>query len=683
MDLLFSYGNSLGIWTKDFVLKSANLITLSNSAPGLISVGLITLLAISVLIFVVQMQLKWSAINWLFNRISGYGTPKDFTDEITEIDIFVRDKETQKYFYQVGRAWFEYKETLVLYGEEGSKFFKNSVRPSTFFNLDDLNFTPRFWRILPGLFVTIGLFLTFLGLVSALSIIQVADTTSAEMKDGLQNLLTTASAKFIMSLTGLLCSIVFTIVLRVMINRLENKLHQLCNHTEFLLKFISQEDIASDQLSAIREQKDHFRSIGMELVAELGRPLREDLPASISKSISDAMAPLVKQVTKVGTEGVGGMVEDLSTKFSEDVGKALKSASESIEIAGQKIEGLAAKMDDSSGNLNKELSNSISALSNMLEDIKNATEQNARAANEQMSAGAENFLRVMSENLEAIRHNTAEGASAISDAAQKMNEAAEAFKEQLVRAAEDSSDTVRKKMSEAGENAGEAISDAGKTLLESFGKTAEQINDQASSLGEKVLSPLSEFQDKISELTGDIKSTGSEFRQIAENVKSGADATHRAAEIFRESSTEFSGVVSPINRSIERISQAISSLENTTANVKETLTQSVASLMSSSEKALESAVEIINGEQAALENSLQGMQDVIEEFRGQGDRLDDLDSKLGKAFEEYASHVEGQLEEMKRHAGELTEKLAPALNTMREVVEHAETFIPESGTTRR
>ena len=675
--------SELGILTKDFVLTSANLITLSEFAPGLISAGLVTLLSLASVIFIIQMHFKWLAVSWLFNRLKGYSAPKEFTNDVTDIDVFVKEKESEKYFYQVGRAWFEYRETLVLYGSEDSIFFKNSVRPSTFFNLEDLNFTPRFWRIVPGLFVTVGLFLTFLGLVSALSGIQVEDTTSVEMKSQLQNLLTTASAKFIMSLTGLLCSILFTIVLRLMTNRLENKLHELCNHTEFLLKFISLEDIASDQLQAIREQKDHFRTIGLELVAELGRPLREDLPATISKSIADAMSPLVTKVTQVGTEGVGGMVEDLSAKFSEDVGKALKTASESIEIAGQKIERLAAKMDDSSGNLNHELSSSISALSEMLTNIKDATEQNARTTNEQMSAGAENFLRVMSENLEAIRINTAEGASAISNAAEKMNEAAESFKDQLVKAAEDSSGTVREKMNEAGDSAGAAISDAGKTLLESFGKAAEQINDQAASLGETLLSPLSEFQEKISALTADIKSTGVEFKRITENVQSGADASQKAAELFKESASEFSGVVSPINRSIERISQAINSLENTTTNVNEILTQSLTSLMSSSEQALDSAVEIIRGEQAALENSLQGMQEVIEEFRGQGDRLDDLDHKLGKAFEEYANHVEGQLGEMKRHAGELTEKLTPALNTMREVVAHAETFIPESGVNRR
>jgi hypothetical protein len=77
------------------------------------------------------------------------------------------------------------------------------------------------------------------------------------------------------------------------------------------------------------------------------------------------------------------------------------------------------------------------------------------------------------------------------------------------------------------------------------------------------------------------------------------------------------------------------------------------------------------------------MQDVIEDFKGQGARLDDMDEKLGAAFDTYAEHVESQLEEMRLHARELTERLTPALDKMREVVEHAEQFIPESGVNRR
>jgi len=223
----------------------------------------------------------------------------------------------------------------------------------------------------------------------------------------------------------------------------------------------------------------------------------------------------------------------------------------------------------------------------------------------------------------------------------------------------------------------------GKELAESFGQTATQITRQANSLSDTLVVPLNDLQAKIAILSSDISESGAQFKLMSESVKMGADATQRAASTFEKSAQDFSNVTLPINRSIELISESINDLEDSTANVNNTLTEGIKTLMESSENALQSAVEIIRGEQQALENALYGIKEVIEEFRGQGDRLDDLDEKLGAAFENYADHVEKQLEEMKLHARDLTERLTPALDKMREVVEHAEQFIPESGVNRR
>jgi hypothetical protein len=94
---------------------------------------------------------------------------------------------------------------------------RNTVRPSVFFNIEDLGYGPGFLRILPGMFVSIGLALTFLGLIAALHQMSDGQITSATMQD----LLKIASAKFIMSLTGLVCSIVLTIQLRISMGGVE------------------------------------------------------------------------------------------------------------------------------------------------------------------------------------------------------------------------------------------------------------------------------------------------------------------------------------------------------------------------------------------------------------------------------------------------------------------------------
>ena len=244
------------------------------------------------------------------------------------------------------------------------------MRPSAFFNIEDLGFSAGFWRYVPSLFVSVGLLLTFMGLVSALvSIVPARGEVIGS--DQLGTLLTVASAKFIMSLTGLLCSILFTLVLRIGIARAETASHQVANEIEGRLSFISLEYLAMEQLSGVaREQREHFRRIGMELVAELGRPLREDIPRAIASGIETAMAPLLAQVGKAGTEGVGALVQDLSSRFTSDVSPALSSASDRLSEAGDRISQLSERMDSSSTRVGQELDGAVSQIARSMEAIQ-------------------------------------------------------------------------------------------------------------------------------------------------------------------------------------------------------------------------------------------------------------------------------------------------------------------------
>ena len=65
----------------------------------------------------------------------------------------------------------------------------------------------------------------------------------------------------------------------------------------------------------------------------------------------------------------------------------------------------------------------------------------------------------------------------------------------------------------------------------------------------------------------------------------------------------------------------------------------------------------------------------------QSENLDDIDTKLADIFKNYSSNVQSAMAVMSQHATKMNEELSPALDTLREVVEHAERFIPQS--TRR
>lgn len=275
---------SVGVTIKNAVLLLASTLK-SEAASGLVTLLLIAALFVAVLMYLVRNYSQRSAVAWLRKLVVESADRTSFAEGISALDHKVETESTSRGRKHLASAWSEYRETLVAYEQDGVIIFRNAVRPSIFFNPEDLRFGAGSWRTIPGLFVSIGLFLTFLGLISALSSM---DLTVDKVQDSLRDLLRIASAKFIMSLTGLFCSILFTIVLRRGMATLEHSIYELCGIIEKRLTYISLEDLAVEQLSAIREQREHFRMIGLELVAELGRPLREDLPVAISNSISSA-----------------------------------------------------------------------------------------------------------------------------------------------------------------------------------------------------------------------------------------------------------------------------------------------------------------------------------------------------------------------------------------------------------
>lgn len=676
---------SLGDATRDFVLKVAALLV-EKYTPGLVAFGLFVALMSAIVLYSWQVYRQVQKLKWLRNIINGHETPQSFTAAITEIDTAVKEKRGDKSYVSIVAAWSEYRETLVLHGQGEARHLRNSVRPSTFMNLEDLEYAAGFWRIVPGLFVTIGLFLTFLGLVAALSVMDVKSADPAKLQASLDNLLTTASAKFIMSLTGLACSIIFTVVLRIGLGRLEHHIHSLCSRVEYLLKFISLEDIAVEQLQAIKEQREHFRTIGMELVAELSRPLREELPRTIAQSISEVAGPAMNQMAKAGTEGVGGMINDLSTKFSSDVSGALANARDSIELAGRKISELATRMDQSSVSMNEQLMVSIATLTTTLRDISKNTEESAARTGDVFREGVEQLLSAMSETLQDIRDNTGRGAEAIKDAAAEMRSATETFKEELSIAAHAGGQQVEDLMSKTADAASHAITEAGHKILGSFGDTAQRIASMSKEMGDKLsgdlLRPLDDIGEKLSALTRELGNGTSEFRRLAEGVKTGADATVVAADTFRSATREMTSAAAPIRSSIERLDGAVTKLQTSTTETADIMVKGAQNTVQSAEAALKSASDILASKQRAIEAALEGVKEVIDRMKGQSDKLDDLDAKLGNAFEKYTKHVSSALEMMVDHAREMQEQLTPAIDQLREVVEQAEQFRAQSRVVR-
>ena len=634
----------------------------ADHTPGVVAVGLVVSLA------AVLGHLGWRwlsrrhAIRQLQKQLDGTANEVDFNAQIDVIENALGGAKGPK--ARVRTAWKEYRETFVPHEEAGKTVQRNAVRPSQFFNVDDLGFGPGYWRIVPGLFVTVGLFLTFLGLVSALHSM---DSDEGISEEAMTNLLSVASAKFIMSLTGLLCSIFFTLCLRVATESIEAHIHQLNVTFEDRLTFISLEDLAVEQLAVLRENREHSRSLVTELVAELDRPLREELPAAIGASVKNAVEPLAQQIGQVGSEGLGDMVRDLSTRFTQDVNGALGQASDRLGEAADRIGGLVDRMDQSSGAMGREMEGAIGRLGSAIEELRATMAAGADHATEAFGQGVDAILSAMNETLVGIRQNTADGATALREAAQQMRTAAESIRNELEVAAREAAAAAERRLQNSGLEVSEAISGAGVAIF----RTTEEAAVRAR---QELLEPMGALAAQLDALVGTLTSGTQQLGHVAAHVRTGADATADASRSFRDSARSLVQATSPVRESVDKLRASTEHMVSSTRNVAESTRANV----DSARQALTSANDTLGGSQRVLVEALREFQQVAGAMRGQGDRLDDIDIKLGQAFEIYRDNVQRFVDELGRHVDDIQKGLTPALNTMLEITDRQEQFRPAS-----
>lgn len=656
---------NLGLEVRDIVLGGADILR-NPSAPGWVSLLLIVSLLVAIAAFWLRTRQQVSAVRWLHALVGPHSGADDLRELRPQV-TGVLNSQPSGPRRQVAETWKEYEDTLIHQEIDDETVVRNTIRPSFFFNAEDLGFGPRFARYLPGLFVSVGLFLTFLGLISALNSM---DLRAGAATDSLRTLLTIASAKFIMSLTGLLCSILFTVVLRVRVGRVEAALHRLCHDLERRLSYVSLEELAIKQLRATEEQRDRWRELGYELVAELGRPLREELPNAISGAIRGEMAPLIDQVNRMGSDGMGSMVADLSERFSGDVSRALGSASDRLMEAGTKIGEVIGKLDQSSGRMGLEMETAVSRLGQAIDDLRGSMGSTAATAANAMTQGSEQMLAVMTQTLEAIRENTGEGARAMSSAAEEMRHAAASFRAELEGAVKSGAAAARDSLTATSAEAGAAIQGA-------FARTAAEITESASQLS----GPMDAIAQRIQDVTTELSAGAVEMRRLSDAIRSGAEAGELAAGNFRAASQDLTGAAQPIRATTERLEASVRGLSASVETAAATVTRSAELTARSAASTLEAAGTALGSQRMGIEAALAGVTRMLEAQQGQGDRLDSMDEKLGRAFERYRIEVQNVVDAMGGHVRDMTGEMNSALDAMRGIIEQAEEFQPQQ--TRR
>jgi hypothetical protein len=243
----------MGEQIAEFILAIADSFK-GTGVPGYVAFVQLSFLVLCLIAVTVGWRRKLEYVGTLSTMLKS--VDGGLTSEVlSEINPFLLRKQGNQFVTRQKRTWANFCESLVEMDGKGAKL-SALVSPRDSLNRESLHLGHGLWKHVPGLFVSTGLVLTFLGLIAALResghTILLAGDDPKLLQQSLSDLLKIASAKFIMSLTGLMASILLGFYLNYLDDRANKALAELNGLVESRINLASPEMTLANILGVLR-----------------------------------------------------------------------------------------------------------------------------------------------------------------------------------------------------------------------------------------------------------------------------------------------------------------------------------------------------------------------------------------------------------------------------------------------
>lgn len=634
---VWQYLSGPGLFVKDCILSISSLVA-SESSVGWVSIGILSLFFVLSCMFVSRNAREKKAINRVFAEVDKVGEKREFAEKFSDLDSAIVSGGSNDFNRQVRRAWEEFSETLVMPDiEDDDPEIGNTVRPNFFFNSHDLGFDHGTWRYVPGFFVSLGLLFTFLGIIAAINGLKTFDDAAMKV------FLDAAKSKFIMSLSGLFASILFTIIYRRQSAALEGCITKLCDAIEFRVQFNTPEKIAADQLREIREQTSLLKVFGNDLGAQIGE--------AVSTTLTRDLAPVLDKVGNSAGAEVGGMVSELSEALNAKLNESLDEMSRTLSTINRTLVDVADKLATSGSAIGEEMSKGIENLNTVIETARRQFEADQEAAHTAREQDLVTSQRAISDLLESIESNTRDNTAQMNEAAVNIAKAASGLSEAIVDAG-----------TEVGTRATEAVDEMGAAANRKVAAAGTEITESLAGVSGEFLKGLSEFQgnldtslvEPIRTMATRLEASNRELERHASAIGQAATSHEESTESVANSTKSLESVARPLADSVERIERINTAIRSS----------------------LEGSFNLIEASNAAVAQSMEAMQASIKEFKEIVDTADDLDERMGAAFEEIANGLSQSQDQISRYSKEVSDKFGEGIQKIREVMDGINEFQP-------
>ena len=250
-----------------------------------------------------------------------------------------------------------YRATLPVRSKRGAVHTPvlSTVKPEIIFNagiarekLIGLKLLPS----IPGYFVGLGLLLTFIGLVIALSVAASgASGDPGEMTGSLKKLLEAATFKFSTSIAGLFSSIALSLIFRTYAIAIESGFNQLCVRIQAAITYLPPSMIAYRSLTGQHEQLHELKQINdVQFFQRIGQAVAPALTTALATAIEPLATKLdatVGRISEASNAGMGSMIDHFAATMQDAAGRELRELAAGLAEMKAAMQGAQGQLANS------------------------------------------------------------------------------------------------------------------------------------------------------------------------------------------------------------------------------------------------------------------------------------------------------------------------------------------------
>lgn len=278
--------------------------------------------------------------------------------------------------------WFNFEQHLVSNSEKTKLF--TTLDSKYFFNTQNLYpwlSNNRFIVSVPSILVAIGVLGTFVGLVIGLKGLDIDTNDTAVLKQGINQLIGSASIAFTTSVWGVFLSLVAGVVERGLERRAHTSVDKLNVQLARMFPVVSNEQ----SLLHIEDYSEQSKSALQTLHEKIGTELQksvtnmgEQMQAALSSTLNSIMKPAIDSLVSNTQQQSSQVLEGLMTEFMAGMRQAGQAQT-------QEMNGAAQAMQDSMQQISEQLHQVFERLNVQQDEFlaKSTEQQNQQQAQQQ------------------------------------------------------------------------------------------------------------------------------------------------------------------------------------------------------------------------------------------------------------------------------------------------------------